>query len=159
LAAGLLCCGVFAGTGLPDFAGTWKLDVGKSEPRGDQADRVYISVIEQKGPTFKITTKAEGVVNDIFDGTFQADGKLRIQHVASGLYRYTKVAWGSGTLVFEITDKDSKKDTAKTSLYVRESWSLSPDGKVLTKFRRTAAAPAAGQRAKIIDQKYVFARQ
>ena len=43
---------------------------------------------------------------------------------------------------------------AKISRYVRESWALSGDGKVLTKFRRTAVSGKP-----IVDQKYVFDKQ
>ena len=152
LAAGLLCCLAFAQAVKPNFSGTWKLNNGRTTPYGP-ADRVYTETIEQTGPTITVTTKSEGVTN-VLDGTFHMNGKPHIENVERGLYRYTKVSWENATLVFEITDKDSKKDTAKVSRYVRESWSLSPDGTVLTKFRRTAVKGKP-----IVDEKYVFDKQ
>ena len=150
LVAGLWCCSLFGQAVKPDFSGTWKLNNGKSTQDG-AADRVYIGTIAQAKASITVSTKAEGVTNPL-DGTFPINGKDKIEKNGDK-YHYTKVSWEGSTLVFEISDKDSKKDTAKILLYVRESWTLSPDGKVLTKFRRTA------QDRKIIDQKYVFDKQ
>ena len=141
----------------PDFSGTWKLNNGKSAQDGP-ADRVYLETIVQTQKTISVTTKAEGVKN-IFDGTFPISEKEHVEKAGTG-YRYSRVYWEGGTLVFERTDKDSKKDIAKVLFYVRESWTLSPDGKVLTRFRRTIeAAKNSGERPTLIDQKYVFDKQ
>lgn len=152
LAAGLLCCPAFAQGVKPDFSGTWKLNNGKSTQDG-AADRVYTAVIQQSGNTITVTTKGEGVTNAL-DGTYKISAKASVVHVSKGLYRFTKVSWEGATLIFEITDKDSTKELAKVLKYVRESWTLSPDGRVLTKFRR-----AADPGKPIIDTKYVFDKQ
>jgi hypothetical protein len=150
LAGGWFSCAAFAQAVRPDFSGTWKLNNGKSTQDGP-ADRVYLNTIEQAKAAITVATKAEGVTN-LLDGTFPTNGKFRIEKQGKN-YRYTRVSWEGATLVFEITDKDSKKELAKTLFYVRESWTLSPGGTVLTKFRRTAQA------AKVTDQKYVFDKQ
>jgi hypothetical protein len=90
----------------------------------------------------------------LLDGTFQMNGKPRIEHLSGGNYRYTKAVWENGTLVFDIADKQSKKEDAKILFYLRESWTISPGGAVLTKFRRHTA-----EGGKIVDQKYVFDKQ
>lgn len=157
LLAGLLCCSAFGQAGKPDFSGTWKLNNGRSTQDGP-AGRVYIDVIEQNGKTITVTTKAEGVTN-IFDGTFPINGKPHIVKIEKN-YRYTTVSWEGFTLVFAILDKDGKKELSKVLAGIRESWTLSPDGKVLTKFRRTASAATADQpRPPVADQKYVFDKQ
>jgi hypothetical protein len=148
--AGFVCCLAFAQAVKPDFSGTWKLNNGKSTQDGP-ADRVYMNTIEQSKATITVTTKAEGVTN-LLDGTFPINAKYRIEKLGNN-YRYTKVSWEGATLVFEITDKDSKKDTAKALMYVRESWTLAPGGQTFVKFRRTANG------GKIVDQKYVFDKQ
>ena len=150
LAASLFCCTVFAQAVKTDYSGTWKLNNGKSTQDG-AADRVYTNVIEMSGSNIKVTTKADGVTNPL-DGTFPMNGKAHVVKIEHG-YRYTKVGWESGTLIFEITDKVSKKELARVTRYLRESWTMSPDGKVMTKFRRTSEV------GKVIDQKYVFDKQ
>ena len=157
LAAGLFCCAAFSQAGRPDYSGTWKLNNGKSSQDGP-ADRVYLLTVEQSKNTVTVTTKSEGITN-LLDGTFPLTEKFHIEKVGNN-YRSTRAYWEGGTLVFEVTDKDSKKDTALVVFYVRESWTISPNGKVLTKFRRTLeAAKAAGEKPKITDQKYVFDKQ
>lgn len=157
VAAALLCCGAFAQVVKPDFSGTWKLNNGKSTQDGP-ADRVYLCTVQQSQKTITVTTKSEGVTN-LLDGTYPITEKFRIEKQGDK-YRYTRVYWEGATLVFEIADKDSKKDTAKTVFYVRESWQCSKDGKVITKFRRTAeAAKNPGERTSPVDQKYVFDKQ
>lgn len=156
-AAALFCCAAFSNTGRPDFSGTWNLNNGKSAQDGPP-DRVYVATIVQSPKNITVTTKAEGVTN-VLDGTFPITEKFRIEKQGNA-YRSTRVYWEGGTLVFELKDNDSKKDDAKVLFYVRESWTLSPDGKVLTRFRRTLeGAKNAGDRPKLTDQKYVFDKQ
>jgi hypothetical protein len=155
LAAGLLCMAAFAATGKPDFSGTWKLNNGKSAQDGP-ADRVYTETIAQSKD--KITVKSEGE-NNVLDGTFPLKEAFRIERQGDK-YRGTRAYWETGTLVFELKDTDSKKETAKVLYYIRESWTLSRDGKVLTRFRRTMQpAKVATDKPIITDQKYVFDKQ
>lgn len=157
LATGLFCCIAFAQSGKPDFSGTWKLNNGKSTQDGP-ADRVYLCTISQAKASVTVNTKSEGVTN-LLDGTFPITEKFRIEKQGN-LYRYTRVYWEGATLVFEIKDQDSKKETAKVSFYVRESWILNHDGKVITESRRTIQAQdAADQKPTIADRKYVFDKQ
>jgi hypothetical protein len=156
LTASLLCGFALAQGGRPDVSGSWKLNTDKSKLNGP-AGRVLVEVIEQKGLNIKVTTQG-GATGDsqLFEGAFQANGKPRIERLDGGHYRFTKVTWETGTtatLVFEITEKDGKKDLSKILKGLRESWTLSPNGKVLTKFRRIAVA------GKIEDEKYVFDKQ
>jgi hypothetical protein len=155
LLAALLCCSAFGQAVKPNFSGTWKLNNGKSDPHGSP-DHPYINVIEQNGKTITVTTKAEGVTN-ILDDTFPINNKPRIVKMDK-TYRYTTVLWEGNTLVFEILDKDGKKELSKVLMGIRESWTLSPDGKVITKFRRTGTATGEGKN-KVVDEKYVLDKQ
>ena len=156
LAASLLGCFAamgFAATARPDYNGTWKLNTARSTPYGP-ADQVSIIVIEQQGLNIKVTTQG-GVSGDalLFEGAFQANGKLHTQRLEGGHYRFMKVEWQSGTLVFEITEKDGRKEFSKIVKWWREAWTISPDGKVLTRFRQAALG------GPIVDHKYVFDKQ
>jgi hypothetical protein len=120
-------------------------------------ERVLVETIEQQGHNIKVTTQG-GAKGDsqLFEGAFQVNGKPHIERLDGGHYRYTTVTWETGstaTLVFEIREKDGKKELSKLLRGLRESWTLSPNGKVLTKFRRIAAGGA------IVDEKYVFDKQ
>jgi hypothetical protein len=151
LLACLLC--PLAGAAVkPDFSGTWKLNNDKST-RDGTPDRVYICEIHQKGDTITVSTKATpapGVAP--VDGTFTANNKLVVDKSFPN-YHYTQAGWEGATLVINIVDKESRKDTAKLLGGVRESWVLSADGKVLTKFRQN------NDGHKLTDQKYTFDKQ
>lgn len=156
LAAGLFCVGAFAQSAHPDFSGTWKLNTAKSTEDGPR-DRVYTMEVQQTPKTITITTKAAGVTN-VLDGTFPLDGKPRIAKV-NNVYRTTRVFWENGTLLFEITDRSGKKITTPAVMGIREAWTASPDGKVMTKFRQSATVASPTTKGKVADQKYVFDKQ
>ena len=135
-----------------NVAGTWKLNFGKST-QDAPAERVYLKTVEQTDKTVKITTKAEGVTN-LFDGIQITDGKPRVTKQGDKLYRTTKASWEGATLVLEIIDRTGRKELSPAVFYVRETWTLSPDGTVMTRFRRTGTAGKG-----VVDQKYVFDKQ
>jgi hypothetical protein len=152
LLLGMLGSG-FAQQKRPDFSGTWKLDNAKSAPDAP-ADRAYLVTVEHAKGNIKVTTRAEGVSN-VLDGSFPVSGKSKITKVAAHDYQFTTVTLDPGnTLVFEIMHKDGKGEFAKVLHYVRETWTLSPNGRVLTTFRRTAESGKP-----IADRKYVLDKQ
>jgi len=155
LIVSLVCSLALAQKGKPDVSGTWKLNTDKSKLNG--ADRVLVQTVEQQGRTVKVTTQG-GATGDskLLEGAFPVDGKIRIERLDAGHYRFTRVVWETGTtdtLVFEFIVKDGKKEFSKVLSGMRESWTLSPNGKVLTKFRRINTG------TQIIDEKYVFDKQ
>ena len=156
LTASLVCGLALAQKGKPDFSGTWKLNTDHSRVNG-AALRVLVQTIEQQGRTIKVTTQGGATgESKLLEGTFQVGGKTRIDRLDGGHYRYTTVIWETGTtatLVFEFVEKDGKKDLSKVVSGMRESWTVSPNGKVLTKFRRTNTG------TQVIDDKYVFDKQ
>jgi hypothetical protein len=157
LVVGLLCCSAFGQAGKPDFSGSWKLNNARSAPRDDARPENFI-VVAQTPNSITTTTKAAGITN-IFDGTLPiekaADAKHRITHLTDK-YRYTKVWWENNTLMFEILDKNGKKDESRILMAIRESWNVSPDGKVLTTFRQYITAAMNGHPE---DRKYVYDKQ
>ena len=151
LLAGLLCALASAAV-TPDCSGTWKLNNDKST-KDATPDRVYTCEIHQKGDTITVSTKATPAPAIApIDGVFTANGKL-VADKSSPHYHTTRAIWEGATLIIEIVDKQSRKETAKVLGAMRESWVLSADGKTLTKFRQNAA------NGKAVDQKYVFEKQ
>ena len=152
LLAGLLCASAAAADIKPDFSGTWKLNNDKST-KDATPDRVYICEIHQKGDSITISTKATPTPAIApIDGAFTANNKVVVDR-SSPHYHYTQTTWEGATLIIQIVDKESKKDTAKVLGVVRESWVLSANGNTLTKFRQNAA------NGKTVDQKYTFEKQ
>lgn len=153
---GLLCALAGAASVRPDFSGTWKLNNDRSTQDGTP-DRVYICEIHQKGDTITVSTKATPApaVAPI-DGTFTAKESASAKVVvdkSSPHYHTTRAIWEGSTLIIEIVDKESSRQTAKVLAAIRESWVLSANGKTLTKFRQNAS------NGKVGDQKYVFEKQ
>ena len=152
LLAGLLCALAGAAGVRPDFSGAWKLNNDKSTKDGTP-DRVYTCEIHQKRDTITVSTKAAPAPAIApIDGTFITNGKLIVDK-SFPHYHTTSAIWEGATLIIEIVEKESRKDTAKVLGAMRESWVLSADGKTLTKFRQNAA------NGKSVDQKYVFEKQ
>jgi hypothetical protein len=152
LLIGVVCALASAASIQPNFSGTWKLNNDKST-KDSTPDRVYICEIEQKGAILSISTKATPKPELApLDGTFTTNGKVVVDKSAPH-YHTSRAFWEGATLVIEIVDKESSKQLARILGAVRESWTLSADGKTLTKFRRNAA------NGKVVDEKYVFDKQ
>jgi len=152
LLAGLLCALAGAAPVKPDFSGTWKLNNDKST-KDATPDRVYICEIHQKRDIITVSTKATPAPAIApIDGTFNANNKLVVDK-SFPHYHYTQTNWEGATLIIQVVDKESRKETAKVLGVIRESWALSADGKTLTKFRQNAA------NGKTVDQKYTFDKQ
>jgi hypothetical protein len=150
--AGLISTFASADVIKPDFSGTWKLNNDKST-QDSTPDRVYICQIQQKGDTITVSTKSTPPpVVPPLDGTFHANGKLVVDKSLPH-YHTLSVHWEGATLIIETVDKESRKEKAKVLSAIRESWVLSADGKILTKFRQNAG------NGKVVDQKYVFDKQ
>lgn len=152
LLGGALCLLAVAGMAPPDFSGTWKLNNDKSTPDGP-ADRTYICVVKQDRSGVTVSTTATPTPpQPPLDGRFDfKDKPVATKH--GDQYHSQRVFFEGATLVFEFVDRRGPEKKPTEVKAIRESWVLSADGKLLTKFRRTAA------NGKVIDQKYVFDRQ
>ena len=155
-AIGLLASSAIAQIKTPDLSGTWKLNLQRSsvETRTVQdiaPDRIYVQSIAAIKNGLTIATKTNGAANRL-DGTWQISVKFKIEKVGKN-YRYSRAYWEGATLVVEQGDREAKKDTIPFAIYIRESWQMSFDGKVLTQLRRTV------QGKTLTDQKYVLDKQ
>jgi hypothetical protein len=149
LALTLLLVGAAATQDKPDFTGTWKQDNSKSTVRPGSTMQ-YSNKIEHRGPTLTVTT-----IMDFGDRpptpysrTYTTDGKPSKSSDREGDEFTTTVKWEGKTLVFQTGEKEKSG-----SITTREVWTLSGDGKVLTKKRHTS-----GPRGES-DQTYVLEKQ
>jgi hypothetical protein len=111
----------------PDFSGTWTQNMEKSSKTSLQS---YANRIEQKGETLTVTTVMSGARGEsTYDRTYVI-GKQSQSSDREGDRLTSFVKWEGQTLVFLTTEKE-KAGTIET----RETWTLSADGRTLTKLR------------------------
>jgi hypothetical protein len=128
--------------GLPDFSGLWKQNMERSSKTSLQS---YANRIEQKGDMLKVVTISGGSRGeDSYERTYVI-GKETSSADREGDHFTSIVKWEGRALVF-LTTEQEKTGTIET----RESWTLSPDGKILTK-ARTSHGPRGDQ-----EQHYVL---
>ena len=118
----------------PNFAGTWKLDLAKSDFGPAPPPDSVVMVIEHKEPSLKITTTQKSQMGDtINERNVTTDGKensnkLRTPAGEQDLKSTTK--WSGKKL-----STASMMEVQGMSIGMNDSWDLSEDGKVLTVVR------------------------
>lgn len=140
MAAALVTIPIIAGVGFaqskPDFSGTWKLNVEKSDFGPVPGPNAQTDVIEQKGDTIKIHVTAQGDQGDLqYTETLTTDGKeVAVSPDSPGAHPAPEVtmqsiaaSWDGATL------NVSQKLTYGTDPVTGVShYTLSADGKTLT---------------------------
>jgi hypothetical protein len=111
----------------PNFSGTWKLDVAKSDFGILPPDNSRTYVIEHNDPAIKVAVTVDGAQGkQDFTINLTTDGKEAVNNLG-GLEAKSTLGWEGNTLVenqkFKFQDNDV---TAK------DVWLLSDDGKTLT---------------------------
>lgn len=134
----------------PDFNGTWKQDNSRSTIRPGSTIN-YSNRIEQNGAKLKVTTIL-GANGDRKESTYSRDytigGPASTTSDREGDQFTNTVKWDGSSLVFETVEKE-KAGTLTT----REVWTLSADGRTLTKkMRRTGGRGDS-------DQTFVLEKQ
>lgn len=126
----LLMAALALGASTPDFSGTWKQDISKSNFGPGKAPRSYVNKIQQSGPELKVVTI---LVTDAgertYENVYHLDGRDDVTKNGDD-ESHTIVHWANQSLIIDITSKDHDREY-KTS----ETWTLSADGKILTKLR------------------------
>jgi hypothetical protein len=131
--AGFVGAGV-AQTAKPNFAGTWKLNLAKSDlgqmaPTSETntisqtADTVTVAIVsdrEQGKMTYSFPVKLDGTDTPVPADAFPADSMFKLLS--------SKAEWVGGSLV--ITQTTTFQDTKGT---LKSTFTLSDDGKTLTK--------------------------
>lgn len=135
----------------PNFSGIWKQDNSRSTIRpGSTID--YSNVIEQKDAKLSVTTIL-GANGDRKQSRYTREyaigGQPETRSDREGDQFTNSVKWDGDALLFEQVEKE--KTATLTS---RELWSLSPDGKTLTKKIHRAGGRGGDQ-----DQTFVLVKQ
>ncbi len=131
----------------PNFSGTWKQNMEKSPTKSSWL-KSYVNKIDQQDAVLKVTTTTVGDRGERnYERTYFI-GKEEKSQDREGDQFTTNVKWEGNTLVFETVEKE--RDATLTS---KETWTLSDDGKTLTK-----TIHRSGPRGDS-DQKYVLEKQ
>lgn len=125
----LLICLLGLAQSKPDFSGTWKMDVAKSDFGALPAVQGGTLKIEHKDPSLKLTTTTMGASGErTFELSFTTDG-AECTNFVGNIEVKTVAKWDGETLVLE-------HKAAGGEVVVKDRWSLSPDGKTLTLVRQ-----------------------
>jgi hypothetical protein len=123
----------------PDYSGKWNLDATKSDFGAMPAPTSIVHDIEHKEPNVKITTTQKSEGGDTTNTrTFSTDGKDSTNKITMMGTEYpvkTSAKWDGQSLLVS-----SSFDAQGATVQLNDTWTLSPDGKVLT-IARVAKTP------------------
>jgi hypothetical protein len=146
-----MLAGVMSGQTHPNFSGTWKQDNSRSTLRPGSTIQ-YSNEIEQQDSKLIVATIL-GANGDRKESTYSREYTIGGEPIVSsdreGDQFTAAVKWEGDSLAFETVEKEKA-----ATLTTREVWTLSGDGKELTKkIHRT------GGRGGDSDQTYVLLKQ
>lgn len=138
--------GTFASASTPDFSGTWRLNVQRSQYGANPPARRFDKIQQN---TAKLTVRwleSYEFYNRDGNETYSLDGKPFIDD--SRQYPITSICkWEGGVLTIEARWRDENGDHVQ-----RDRWSLSDGGKVLTIQRRTEGRGSPGEQTLVFEQ-------
>jgi hypothetical protein len=116
------------GAAKPNFSGTWKVIIARSDFGAVPAPASMISKIDHQDPALKISTVTTGSQGErSYDLTFTTGG-AETSNTAGNMVYKTTCRWEDGALLM-----DSRADEG--DLIGKDKWTLSEDGKTLTLLR------------------------
>ena len=133
----------------PNYSGTWKLNVSKSDFGPIPGPETRTDVIAHNDPMLKVSTSQDGGPQGKQDYAlnFSTDGK-EVTNTPGGLEVKSIGSWEGNNLVMTAKLKFQDNDVA-----IKTTWLLSEDGKVLT--QNAHLTTPMGE----LDQKMVFEKQ
>ena len=132
----------------PDFSGTWKLNVAKSDFGALPGPESRTDVITHKDPSLSVNVTQEGADGrQQYTANYTTDGKEAVNQISSREVKST-LKWAGSTLL--MTSKLVYNDVDVTG---ELTWSLSADGKTRTVSIHYKSAMGE------TDQKLIFEKQ
>ena len=133
----------------PNFSGTWKLSISKSDFGVLPGPDSQTSIIDHKDPSLKVDTTSDGAQGkQQYTLTFTTDGKESTNTPMEGRELKSTVVWQGKNLVV-----DTKLKFQDNDVTIKTVWILSDDGKTLTENAHLASPMGE------TDQKLVFEKQ
>ncbi len=132
----------------PNFSGTWKLNVSKSDFGPLPGPDSQSNVIEHNDPVLKVNVSVEGPQGkQNFNLTYTTDGKEVMNKQGPRDVKST-VVWDGSNVVFNSKFSFNDNDVA-----LKNVWTLSADGKTITQNLHLSAQMGEA------DQKLIFEKQ
>ncbi len=148
LSIALLATGAGFAQAKPDFSGTWKLNVEKSDFGPLPAPTSRMDVIQHADPSLKDSVTAEAAQGkQNYAATYTTDGK-EVTNKMGPREMKSIVTWDAATLVM-----NSKTNFNDNEVTIKSVWSLSADGKTLTQNIHFISPMGEA------DQKQIFEKQ
>jgi hypothetical protein len=149
LAALALLAASAAFAAAPDLSGSWKLNGSKSDFGQFPAPSGLTQKVTHAEPKLKVESKMSSDMGEMeFTANYTTDGKESTNQGFGGSEAKSTAKWDGETLLMET--KGAFGDNAYT---MKDKWSISEGGKVLTILRHFASSMGE------IDQKLVFEKQ
>ena len=118
----------------PNFSGTWQLDTAKSEFGPMPPPTTMVTIVDHKDPKVVIKSTQKSDQGDVVnERTITTDGKPNINKLKTNMGDQDVTSttnWSGSQLVTEF-----KMEINGTGLEFRDTYSLSPDGRVMTVVR------------------------
>jgi hypothetical protein len=148
LAAAIPVLAVLAGAASPNLTGDWKLNVSKSDLGQMPPPSSMTQKITHSDPNLKVAVKQSGDMGDFeWEANYTTDGKECVNTIRDNEAKST-VKWDGDALLFDTKGKFGDNDFT-----MKDKWTLSADGKVLTVDRHFSSSMGEG------DQKLIFEKQ
>jgi hypothetical protein len=132
----------------PNFTGTWKLNIEKSNFGPSPAPQSMIDKIDHQEPVLRLTsTRVDQGAEDSASLSWTTDGKESSNTLRGGEVK-SKLRWEGAVLFME-----SVMNVGGNALSLQDKWTLSQDGKTLTMVRHYSGPEGD------VDFTYVLERQ
>jgi hypothetical protein len=133
----------------PNFSGEWKMNIAKSDFGPIPAPDVLTRTIRHNDPSLEYTTIQKGAQGEVkTDLKYTTDGKPALNKI-QGNDAKGSAKWQGDSLLIE-----SSRDFQNLQITSKETWTLSPDGNVLT-IKNHVTVPQQGE----FDLKLVLDKQ
>jgi hypothetical protein len=144
-----LALGLVQAQAKTDFSGTWKLNTGKSDFGPMPPPDSMTQKITHQDPSLKANVATTGGPQGdmTYDVSYTTDGKECVNHVADNEFKST-LKWDGDELVV-----DTKGSFGGNDFTSKDRWTLSADGKTLTRAQHVSSAMGEA------DMKMVFEKQ
>jgi hypothetical protein len=132
----------------PNFSGTWKVNVAKSEFGAMPAPDNRTDQVTHAEPDLKVHVTQGSQMGDMnYDAAYTTDGKESTNTANGNVFKST-VKWDGDDLSI-----DTKGSFNGTEFTAKDRWTLAEDGKTMTVQRHLASAMGE------TDQKIVYEKQ
>ena len=116
----------------PDFSGTWVQNMQKSGVKPGADLKAYTNRVEQRDGVLTVVSIVQRASGETTTERTYVFGKEERQTIPNGATMISALTWKGAALVFE-----TSAESGFISAGMTETWTLSADGRVLTKVRVT----------------------